>query len=64
MTRHRKGDEDGPNRDSVLQEDSGPLLHRLRQVLQGHGGEGDYDSLKPMLEQKFGVEVILGTQPY
>ncbi len=24
----------------------------------------DYDSLKPVLEQKFGVEVILGTHPY
>lgn len=24
----------------------------------------DYDSLKPMLEQKFGVEVVLGTHPY
>jgi predicted metal-binding protein len=24
----------------------------------------DYDSLKPVLEQRFGVEVILGTHPY
>ena len=24
----------------------------------------DYDSLKPVLEQKFGVEVVLGTHPY
>ena len=24
----------------------------------------DYESLKPMLEQKFGVEVVLGTHPY
>jgi len=24
----------------------------------------DYDSLKPVLEQRFGVEVVLGTHPY
>ena len=126
MTRHWKGDDDGPNRDFVskkiqdfscvacakcfkgMAEKAGefarydtielvamtncgdcpgltvPRVKLLKEMAKGLGREFDvvhlgtcvktametaqcpidYDSLKPVLEQKFGVEVVLGTHPY